>query len=40
MVFSLGGVLLVLYVLLIALAGYGFIVVALGTKELMKIEEA
>jgi hypothetical protein len=36
---SLGGVLLVLYVLLIALAA-GFIVVALGTKELMKIEEA
>ena len=36
---SLAGLLLVLYVLLIGLAA-GFIVVALGTKELMKIEEA
>lgn len=36
---SLAGILLLLYVLLLLYAG-GFIVVALGTKELMKIEEA
>jgi len=36
---SLSGLLLLLYVLLLGLAG-AFIVVALGTKELMKIEEA
>lgn len=36
---KLAGLLLLLYVLLLLLAG-GFIVVALGTKELMKIEEA
>lgn len=36
---TLAGVLGLLYVLLLLLAG-GFIVVALGTKELMKIEEA
>ena len=36
---SLSGILLVLYVLLLGLAA-GFIVVALGTKELIKIEEA
>jgi len=35
----LAGLLLLLYVLLFLLAG-GFIVVALGTKDLMKIEEA